>query len=105
MIACTVQNMIRVKDIISHTRSGFTMFYPYELILSHMPVPALGKDKQEGQEALNRSPEFCLKLTCRYMLKAGHVPPGEGANFGPWHHLNKFGRGLPGHAIYQISRL
>ena len=30
--------------------------------------------KQEGQEALNRSPEFCLKLTYRYLLKADHVP-------------------------------
>ena len=30
-------------------------------------------------------PEFCLKLTYRYLLKAGHVPVdtwGE-ANFGP----------------------
>ena len=24
--------------------------------------------------ALNRSPEFCLKLTYRYLLKADHVP-------------------------------
>ena len=23
---------------------------------------------------LNRSPVFCLKLTCRYLLKADHVP-------------------------------
>ena len=30
--------------------------------------------KQEGQVALNRSPEFCLKLTYRYLLKADHVP-------------------------------
>ena len=30
--------------------------------------------KQEGQVALNPSHEFCLKLTYRYMLKAGHVP-------------------------------
>ena len=30
--------------------------------------------KQEGQEALNRSPEFCLKLTYRYLMKADHVP-------------------------------
>ena len=30
--------------------------------------------KQEGQEALNRSPDFSLKLTYRYLLKAGHVP-------------------------------
>ena len=56
--------------------------------------------KQGGQEALNRSPEFCLKFTNRYLLKAGHVPgdtwggamlktdhvPGDtwgGAYFGP----------------------
>ena len=35
--------------------------------------------------ALNRSPESCLKLTYRHMLKAGYVPVetcGE-ANFGP----------------------
>ena len=39
---------------------------------------------QEGQEALNRSLEFCLKLTYRYLLKAGHVPDDTwgGANFG-----------------------
>ena len=24
--------------------------------------------------ALNRPPEFCLKLAYRYLLKAGHVP-------------------------------
>ena len=30
--------------------------------------------KQEGQAALKRSPEFCLKLTYRYLLKADHVP-------------------------------
>ena len=30
--------------------------------------------KQEGQVALNRSPEFCLKLTYRNLLKADHVP-------------------------------
>ena len=24
--------------------------------------------------ALNRSPKFCLKLTYRYLLKAGNVP-------------------------------
>ena len=30
--------------------------------------------KQEGQEALNRSPEFCLNLAYRYLLKAYHVP-------------------------------
>ena len=39
---------------------------------------------QEGLVALNRSPEFCLKLTCRYLLKAGHVPDDTrgGINFG-----------------------
>ena len=41
--------------------------------------------EQEGQVAINRSPEFCLKLTYRYVLKAGHVPGDTwgGANFGP----------------------
>ena len=53
--------------------------------------------KQEGQEALNQSPEFCLKqalnqspefclkLTYRYVSKAGHVPGDTwgAANFGP----------------------
>ena len=40
--------------------------------------------KQESQEALIRSPEFCLKLTYRYLLKAGHVPGDTWgwANFG-----------------------
>ena len=40
--------------------------------------------KQEGQEALNHSPEFYLKLTYRYLLKAGHVPGDTwvGVNFG-----------------------
>ena len=35
--------------------------------------------------ALNRSPEFCLKLTYRYLLKADHVTDDTwgGANFGP----------------------
>ena len=39
---------------------------------------------QEDKKALNRSPEFCLKLTNRYLLKAGHVPGDTwgGANFG-----------------------
>ena len=32
--------------------------------------------------ALNQSPEFCLKLTYRYLLKAVHVF-GDEANFGP----------------------
>ena len=35
--------------------------------------------------ALNHSPEFCLKLTYRYLLKAGHVPGDTWgmADFGP----------------------
>ena len=48
--------------------------------------------------ALNRSPEFCLKLTYRNLLKADQG-----------HYLNKLGRGLGrgplGNAIYQISGL
>ena len=28
----------------------------------------------EGQKALNRLPEFCLKLTYSYLLKSDHVP-------------------------------
>ena len=41
--------------------------------------------KQEGQVALIRSPEFCLKLTYRNPLKADHVPgdTSGGAIFGP----------------------
>ena len=40
--------------------------------------------KQESQVALNRSPEFCLKLTNRYLLKAGHAPgeSWDGVNYG-----------------------
>ena len=30
--------------------------------------------KQEGQVALNRSPEFCIKLKYRNRLKADHAP-------------------------------
>ena len=39
---------------------------------------------QEGKKTLNRSPEFCLKLTNRYLLKADHVPDDTwgGAIFG-----------------------
>ena len=64
--------------------------------------------KQEGQEALNRSSEFCLKLTYGYLLKAGHVPGDTWGwvNFGTrWHKLNKLGRGQLCHASYQISSL
>ena len=40
---------------------------------------------QEGQVAQNRSPEFSLKLTYRYLLKAGHIPGDTwgGVNFDP----------------------
>ena len=48
-------------------------------------VVRITNKKQEGQKAMNRSPEFCLKLTYRYLLKAGHVPGDTwgAANFGP----------------------
>ena len=32
------------------------------------------KYQKMHQVALNRSPEFCLKLTYRYLLKAGYFP-------------------------------
>ena len=57
--------------------------------------------------ALNRSPEFCLKLTYRNLLKADHVPGDTwGKPFlAPRAFLNKLGRGPLGDATYQISRL
>ena len=58
--------------------------------------------QQEGQEALNRSPEFCLNLTYRYRLKAGHDPGDTwgGTNFGARVTLclNELGRGPLCHA-------
>ena len=30
--------------------------------------------QQESQVAMNRSPEFCVKLIYRYLFKAGHFP-------------------------------
>ena len=30
-----------------HTRLGIQPFYPCEIILSHIPVPARGKDKKQ----------------------------------------------------------
>ena len=54
--------------------------------------------------ALNRLPEFCLKLTYRYLLKAGNVP-GVGQFLPQENNLNKLGRGLLGHTTYQISRV
>ena len=48
------------------------------------------KNKQEGQVALNRSPEFCLKLTYRYLLKAQGLCPcwhlGWGKFWPHWHY-------------------
>ena len=63
--------------------------------------------KQEGQVALKHSPEFCLKVTYRYLLKADHVPGDPGAwPFWPQgHNLNKLGRSPLGDAINRISRL
>ena len=54
--------------------------------------------------APKRSPEFNLKLTYRYLLKADHVP--DARLFWPQgHKLNKLGIGPLGDATYQISRL
>ena len=55
--------------------------------------------------ALNRSPEFCLKLIFRYLLKAGHFP-GDTCSGHFWpqgHNLNKLGRSQVCDATYQIS--
>ena len=54
---------------------------------------------------LNRPPEFCLKLTYMYLLKADHVSGNTwgGTIFDPNGIL--VGRGPPGDATYQISRL
>ena len=62
--------------------------------------------EQEGQMALNRSPEIYLKLTYSSLVKADHVPGDSTSHF--WsqrHYLNKLGRGPLGDATYQISRL
>ena len=45
--------------------------------------------------ALNRSPEFCLKLIYRHRLKADHVPGT----------YNTWSEATFGDATYQISRL
>ena len=44
--------------------------------------------------ALKCSPQFCLKLIHRYLLKAGHFPGDTfGGNFWPQgHNFNKNGR-------------
>ena len=41
---------------------------------AHIEHTVSSRVKQEGQEALNRLPEFCFKLTYRYLLRADHVP-------------------------------
>ena len=43
--------------------------------------------------ALNHSPEFCLELTYRYLLKAGSVPGDtwSGPILAPGANLNKLG--------------
>ena len=50
--------------------------------------------------ALKRSPEFSIKLTYRFLLKADHFCPPP-----PPHYLHNLGRGPLGDATYQISRL
>ena len=54
---------------------------------------------------LNRSPEFCLKLTYRNLLKADHVPGDTGGKpiLVPRDYMNKLGRGLLGDATYQFQ--
>ena len=61
--------------------------------------------KQKGQEVLNYAPEFCLKLTYRYLLKADHVRDENSQFWSQGHDLNKLGRGPLDNAAYQISRL
>ena len=50
------------------------------------------------------SPEFCLKLTYRY-LTTSLVTPGAGLFQLQGHNLYKLGRDPQGDATYQISRL
>ena len=65
-------------------------------------IPKGGNMKQEGQEALNRSPEFCLKLTYRLPSPCWHY--GQCHFWPQGHNLNKLGSGPLGGATYQISR-
>ena len=57
--------------------------------------------------ALNRLPEFCLKLLYRYLLKAGHFPGDtcSGHFCTQGHNFNKLGRSPVDDATYQISML
>ena len=43
---CLVQTIRTIEPLFSHTRSGYPLFYPCEIILSHIPVPARVKDKK-----------------------------------------------------------
>ena len=43
---CLVQTIRTIEPLFSHTRLGFPLFYPCELILSHIPVPARREDKK-----------------------------------------------------------
>ena len=66
-----------------HTKNQGSMPYVLRQKIFFQCIPYKSLSKQEGQEALNRSPEF-LKLTYRYLLKAGHVPGDTwgGTDFG-----------------------
>ena len=57
--------------------------------------------------ALKGSPNFCLKLIYRYLLKAAHFPGDTcGGHFWPQgHNFNKLGRSPVDDATYKISRL
>ena len=57
--------------------------------------------------ALKRSPEICLELIYRYLLKAGHLPGDTCCgHFWPHgHNFNKVGRSPVDDATYQISML
>ena len=43
---CLVLTIRTIEPLFSHTRSGFPLFYPCEIILSYIPVPARGKDEK-----------------------------------------------------------
>ena len=53
---------------------------------------------------LNRSPEFCLKITYRYLLKAGHVP-GDTLVWPQEYNLIKLGRGLYSLQIRDVGQI
>ena len=64
--------------------------------------------QQESQKALNRSPEYYLKLTYRGIsrkLAMFLVTPGVGLIWPQGNNLKKVGRGPLGYATNQISKL